>query len=138
MGTERDGRARLEICCARLVLYRRTCASRRSDLLRPSYIGRHTDYYNGFSHDDADELANALIVTPADFALSMWLENQYRRHAYVDRWFTDFPQRIILHFYHVAPSESLRNEMTEVVILSAGAATQPLPSTNPTLRPIEA
>lgn len=87
----------------------------------PPYIGRHTDYYNGFSSDDADDLARALIGMPAGFALSMWLENKYRRNEYVDRWFSDHPQRTMQHFYHVGPQERLRNEITEVVILSKDA-----------------
>lgn len=88
----------------------------------PPYVGRHTDYYNGFTDEEADALARALIDTPADFALSMWLENKYRRNHYVDRWFSKFPQRTMSHFYHVGPTESLRNQMTEVVILSKDAA----------------
>ncbi len=88
----------------------------------PPYVGRHTDYYNGFTDDEADALARALIGTPADFALSMWLENKYRRNHYVDRWFSKYPQHTMSHFYHVGPSESLRNQMTEAVILSKNVA----------------
>lgn len=84
----------------------------------PPYIGRHTDYYNGFAAGEADELAAALIGSPAGFALSMWLENKYRRNGYVDRWFADFPQRTLSHFYHVGPAETLRNAVIEVLILS--------------------
>ena len=88
----------------------------------PPYVGRHTDYYNGFTESESDSLAEALIATPAAFALSMWLENKYRRNHYVDRWFADFPRRTASHFYHVGPSESLRNGMTEALILSRHAA----------------
>ena len=84
----------------------------------PPYIGRHTDDYNGFTAGEADELAAALIGSPAGFALSMWLENKYRRNGYVDRWFADFPQRTLSHFYHVGPAETLRNAVIEVLILS--------------------
>jgi len=88
----------------------------------PPYVGRHTDYYNGFTDQDSDDLAEMLISSPADFAMSNWLENKYRRNEYVDRWFADHAQRTMSHFYHVGPTESLRNEMTEVVILSPRAA----------------
>ena len=91
----------------------------------PPYIGRHTDYYSSFTDHEADDLAEALIKTAAGFALSMWLENKYRRNDYVDRWFADFPQRTMSHFYHVGPSESLRNQMTEVVILSEKVSAKP-------------
>ena len=87
----------------------------------PPYIGRHTDYYNGFTGGEADGLAAALIGSPAGFALSMWLENKYRRNGYVDRWFADFPRRTLSHFYHVGPTEKLRNAVTEAVILSENA-----------------
>lgn len=54
--------------------------------------------------------------------MSNWLENKYRRNDYVDRWFSGHEWRTMSHFYHVGPQEALRNEMTEVVILSACAA----------------
>lgn len=91
----------------------------------PPYIGRHVDYYNGFTEEEADDLAKALIASEAGFALSMWLENKYRRNDYVDNWFSDYPQRTMEHFYHVGPQEKLRNAMTEVVILSENAAAAP-------------
>lgn len=88
----------------------------------PPYVGRHTDYYNGFTDEDSDDLAKALISTKSHFALSNWLENKYRRNDYIDRWFSNFDQRTMSHFYHVGPQEERRNAMTEVVILSTGAA----------------
>lgn len=91
----------------------------------PPYIGRHVDYYNGFTEEEADDLAEALIASKAGFALSMWLENKYRRNDYVDRWFSNYPQRTMEHFYHVGPQEKLRNAMTEVVILSENVAAAP-------------
>ena len=103
----------------------------------PPYVGRHTDYYNSFADNEADDLAKALIETSAGFALSMWLENKYRRNGYVDRWFTDFPKRTMSHFYHVGPLQSLRHQMTEVVILSekisAKISALPAPSPAPPL-----
>lgn len=104
----------------------------------PPYVGRHTDYYNSFDDNESDDLARALISGPADFALSNWLENKYRRNEYVDRWFAEHPQRTIGHFYHVGPSEDLRNEMTEVVILSEGAASpvEPEPEKRPAYLPL--
>jgi DNA adenine methylase len=93
----------------------------------PPYVGRHTDYYNSFTDNESDDLAEALIASPADFALSNWLENKYRRNEYIERWFSAHSQRTISHFYYVGPSEDLRNEMTEVVVLSKGATAPVLP-----------
>lgn len=73
----------------------------------PPYIGRHTDYYNGFTGNDGDRLARTLISIQANFALSMWLENKYRRNEYVDRWFSCFPRYTMSHFYHVGPLPAL-------------------------------
>lgn len=108
--------------------WRRTISeAREGDMLYcdPPYVGRHTDYYNGFTDDEADELARALRSTPAKFAMSMWLKNKYRKNDYVERWFTDFPQRTMSHYYHVGPTEKLRNPMMEVVVLSRNAAAPP-------------
>jgi DNA adenine methylase len=104
----------------------------------PPYVGRHTDYYNSFTDDESDDLAKALITSPADFALSNWLENKYRRNDYIERWFSAHPQRTISHFYHVGPSEDLRNEMTEVIVLSEGAAApvEPEPEKRPAYLPL--
>jgi len=105
--------------------WRQTIADAQSDDLiycDPPYVGRHTDYYNGFNDEESNDLANALIKSPASFALSNWLENKYRRNDFVDLWFSNYEQRTMSHFYHVGPQESLRNEMIEVVILSPSAA----------------
>ena len=64
----------------------------------PPYIGRHAGYYNGFTNNDGNELVRTLIGMPANFALSMWLENRYRRNTYVDHWFSCFPQYTMSHF----------------------------------------
>ncbi len=88
----------------------------------PPYIGRHTDYYNGFTESDGERLARMLIDMSINFALSMWLENKHRRNEYVERWFSRFPHYTMSHFYHVGPLENLRSEMTEVVVVSEDAA----------------
>lgn len=105
--------------------WHQTIADARSgDLIYcdPPYVGRHTDYYNGFNSEESDELAKALIETTASFVLSSWLENKYRRNEFIDLWFSSYEQRTMSHFYHVGPKDSLRNEMTEVIILSSCAA----------------
>ena len=99
-------------------------AAQRGDLIYcdPPYVGRHTDYYNGFTDEEADAMAHALINCNADFALSMWLENKYRKNEYLARWFADYPMETTSHFYHVGSSEDLRNEMTEALVVSHGVA----------------
>lgn len=92
----------------------------------PPYIGRHTDYYNGFTGEEACTLARALLATPAKFAMSMWLENKYRTNDFVEQWFSDFPRQKVSHFYHLGSTEKLRNQMTEVVIVSKNAFVETL------------
>ncbi len=86
--------------------------------LDPPYIGRHTDYFNHWRQSDADSLASTLQTTQSGFAYSMWLENKYRKNDHLDRWFSDYPMFTITHFYHVGPTESLRNAMQEALIVS--------------------
>jgi len=87
----------------------------------PPYVGRHTDYYNGFTDEEADQMAQALTGSEAGFAVSMWLENKYRRNDYLDRWFAEYPMETTSHFYHVGSSEDLRNEMIEALVVSPNA-----------------
>jgi DNA adenine methylase len=84
----------------------------------PPYVGRHTDYYNNWSDEDAEELAQTLQTIPSGFAYSMWLENKYRKNEHLERWFSKFPMFTFSHFYHVGPTESLRNAMQEALIVS--------------------
>ena len=84
----------------------------------PPYIGRHTDYYNNWQEPEADSLAQTLQTIPSGFAYSMWLENIYRKNSHVEQWFSTFPIFTVTHFYHVGPTESLRNAMQEALIVS--------------------
>lgn len=84
----------------------------------PPYVGRHTDYFNSWDDDEADALSERIIELSASFALSNWLKNQYRENTHIMKWFAGYPMRTRSHFYHIGSFEELRNEMTEVLILS--------------------
>jgi DNA adenine methylase len=84
----------------------------------PPYIGRHTDYYNNWQEPEAGALAQTLQTIPSGFAYSMWLENKYRKNSHVEQWFSNFPIFTVTHFYHVGPTEWLRNAMQEALIVS--------------------
>jgi len=84
----------------------------------PPYVGRHTDYYNQWSDDEAAALASALKASPAGFAYSMWYENKYRKNTHFDEHFEGFPLALQSHFYHVGSTEDLRNEMQEALVVS--------------------
>jgi DNA adenine methylase len=85
--------------------------------LDPPYIGRHTDYFNTWNNEDAIELSQIAAALPCEYALSMWLENQYRRNTHVDEHWVDTRLITFDHFYHIGSTESLRNSMTEALLL---------------------
>jgi DNA adenine methylase len=87
--------------------------------LDPPYIGRHADYYNQWSEQDAVELSEMAQNLPCGFALSMWLENKYRRNDHIENFWNGLEIRTFNHFYHLGSSEDLRNEMQEALVLPA-------------------
>lgn len=101
--------------------WRETLKAARPDdfvYLDPPYVGRHTDYFNSWNDEEADALAQALRALRSGFAYSMWYKNQYRENEHLERWFGDYPKALTSHFYHVGPTESLRNPMEEALIIS--------------------
>jgi DNA adenine methylase len=85
--------------------------------LDPPYAGRHTDYFNTWSEQDAIELSEIAGGLPCPYALSMWLENRYRKNAHIEDHWGNTEIKTISHFYHVGSTESLRNAMTEALVL---------------------
>jgi DNA adenine methylase len=85
--------------------------------LDPPYIGRHTDYFNGWTDEDAKEMAKLCKQLPCPFMVSMWKENKYRKNTYLETDWDGFKMITIKHFYHVGSKEDLRNSMDEVLIL---------------------
>jgi DNA adenine methylase len=90
--------------------------------LDPPYIGRHTDYYNHWDMNDTLRLAQAMRQLPCGYALSMWLENRYRRNGLIDMLWNDLELRVYRHFYHIGATEELRNWMLEALLIRPGFA----------------
>lgn len=88
----------------------------------PPYIGRHADYFNRWTSSDAEELAAACHALPCGFALSMWKGNRYRENPHLAEHWGNDEIRTFSHFYHVGPTESLRNEMIEALAIKRGFA----------------
>jgi DNA adenine methylase len=88
--------------------------------LDPPYVGRHTDYYNSWSDQEASDLAVAVRNLPAGFAYSMWKENEYRENPHLLEHFGDYPTVTREHFYHVGATEDLRNAMNEALVVAPG------------------
>ncbi|HZS46919.1 MAG TPA: Dam family site-specific DNA-(adenine-N6)-methyltransferase [Blastocatellia bacterium] len=87
--------------------------------LDPPYIGRHTDYYNWWSEDQAIELAEQARQLPCGFALSMWLENRYRKNGHIEKYWNGLEIKVSRHFYHVGSTESLRNAIDEALVIKS-------------------
>ena len=97
--------------------------------LDPPYIGRHTDYYNQWTDEDAEALARAARSLRCGLALSMWKQNKYRENGHLGAHWAGYVLRTFSHFYHVGPTEDLRNPMTEVLAIRPGFETAAEPET---------
>jgi DNA adenine methylase len=96
--------------------------------LDPPYIGRHTDYFNTWSQQDAEQLAIAAKSLPCGFALSMWLANQYRQNDHIDRCWNGLEVFTYRHFYHIGSRENWRGSMAEALVIKPGFAASSIAS----------
>ena len=90
--------------------------------LDPPYIGRNTDYYNSWDENAAVELAIRSQQIPCGFALSMWLENRYRKNLHIQTHWNNTILKTFSHFYHIGSAEKWRNPMIEVLAIKRGYA----------------
>ena len=117
----------------RVADWQQTLAAAQPDdfvYLDPPYIGRHTDYYNAWKQAEAEKLAVVTKQLPCGFAVSMWLENQYRQNSHIQECWSDLERRICQHFYHVGSKENLRGSIAEALLIKPGfsaSVDQPLP-----------
>ena len=88
----------------------------------PPYVGRHTDYYNQWSVEEAEQLLSELRKLQCGFALSSWKENRHRRNPYLPEEDADLVIRTTRHFYHVGSREELRNPIEEALVIKRGFA----------------
>lgn len=88
----------------------------------PPYAGRHTDYFNGWSEQDEEDLAELLANLPCKFILSTWHSNEFRTNVQVEKnWASDnFHVFTKAHYYHVGAAEELRHPMLEALITNFG------------------
>ena len=63
------------------------------------------------------QLARRVTELDCGFAVSMWLENRFRRNPHVETDWDQCTVRSFSHFYHVGSSERLRNSMVEALIV---------------------
>lgn len=93
----------------------------------PPYAGRHVDYYNSWSEKDERDLSASLKGLPCRFVLSTWYQNKYRTNPNVEQMWSAAQYTInkFEHFYHVGPTERLRNSITEALISNFAGVVEP-------------
>ncbi len=82
----------------------------------PPYIDRYSDYYNGWSEKDEQNLFNCLNNNNCKFILSSWHHNKYRENKYIKNLWGGFNIHFIEHKYFVGGTKKSMNNMTEVLI----------------------
>lgn len=88
----------------------------------PPYIGRHVDYFNGWSESDERRLHRLLTNSPAEYIMSTWVGNKYRRNDFLAELWSDANILTQEHFYHVGGKVENRGSMTEALVFSPGLA----------------
>lgn len=88
----------------------------------PPYIGRHTDYFNGWNEELEQKLHNELKQVKGKFVLSTWHHNDYRENEYIDLLWNKYNILTREHFYHVGGQEKNRNPMIEAIVTNYSTA----------------
>ena len=82
----------------------------------PPYYGRYTDYYNGWSEEDEGLLFKQLKETKANFILSTWHHNDYRKNDMIDKYWSHFNILTKDHFYHSGGKIENRKSIVEALV----------------------
>jgi DNA adenine methylase len=93
----------------------------------PPYIGRHTDYYNGWDGADERELFHRLSTFKGKFLLSTWHHNDYRENEYVKTLWSEYRVITREHFYHVGGREENRNPVMEALVTNCDLVSGMIP-----------
>lgn len=102
----------------------------------PPYIGRHVDYYDSWDEQNELDLENALRTCGANFIVSTWHSNQYRKNTYLESLWKNYNTITTSHFYHLGGKEENRNAVTEALILNYEAKHRQEPIKVPIYRQI--
>ena len=82
----------------------------------PPYLGRHVDYYNGWTEKDEKMLFCLLSKTKAKFVLSTWHHNDWRENDMIKKYWSKFNIITKDHFYHNGASLENRREIVEALV----------------------
>lgn len=82
----------------------------------PPYYGRHTDYYNGWTERNEEELHHLLSQTKAKFILSTWHHNDWRENEMINKYWHKFNIITKDHYYHNGGNLENRRAMVEALV----------------------
>lgn len=88
----------------------------------PPYIGRHVDYYGGWTDEDEHRLYALLSSTPARFILSTWHHNDYRENAFIKSHWSNFNIVTRDYFYHSGAKIENRKSIVEALVYNFEAS----------------
>ena len=83
----------------------------------PPYLGRNTDYYDGWEENKEIQLCNLLKDSHINFILSTWHSNQYRKNEYIEKIWNWCEIKTFEHFYHIGAKENNRNSILEALLI---------------------
>lgn len=90
----------------------------------PPYLGRHVEYYAGWSEQNDSALLGSLFSLSCKFALSTWKGNRHRENERLQDIPSDLVIRTFTHFYHIGAMEANRNSVREALVISPAAAVE--------------
>lgn len=117
--------------------WRRTLAEVSGDdfvYADPPYAGRHTTYYQGWSEQDASELAREMRRLSCRWAVSDWAADASGPNPRLKQLYPGLRVRTQSHRYVVGAQGRSRGRMTEALVLSPSAPSEriELPATSVT------
>lgn len=84
----------------------------------PPYFGRYVDYYNGWTEADEELLFIQLAETKANFILSTWHHNDFRKNEMISKYWDQFNIVTRDHFYHSGGKIENRRTIVEVLVFN--------------------
>lgn len=84
----------------------------------PPYFGRYVDYFNGWTEEDEELLFNQLSETKANFILSTWHHNDYRKNEMIEKYWNKFNIITRDHFYHSGGKIENRRTIVEALVFN--------------------
>lgn len=84
----------------------------------PPYIGRHVDYYDSWDEEREIKLRDLLVKSGANFMLSTWDYNKYRKNEYISSVWSFCSKINKEHFYFVGAKEENRSAIVEALLMN--------------------